>query len=211
MANPSLLTVREYIVCALFIFVGCGGPTTLVSESADTATGSPPTGAPQGTTQASPSNGPPTQPGQTCSMVGAQEADLSAPYPYCRFDTKDNNYETYCRKQPGRGWAYMNWHTSADTDSLCHDDGTDCNTCLCWETCSVGDVPTNPFWTRKSCPTPSSGTAPAQCLQDWTGEGNGTCFVTCDEQESCPDGMSCVAMSEIGHQVCAWVTEKICE
>ena len=59
------------------------------------------------------------------------------------------------------------------------------------------------------CPVPETGTAvptctmPAALPADTTGPE--TCILTCDADETCPDGMQCVDMWELGHRVCAWV------
>lgn len=126
-----------------------------------------------------------------CPIAEPIEPDLSAPYPFCQWRSPDG-YLRYCPMDE-RSHGYLNWHANKGDSEYCSG-GVECNSCVCSDTCR-GD---------SDCPRPESGSARPECLT--LPGGISQCFLTCDDFERCPNGMSCVDMLEFDHFVCAWVT-----
>jgi hypothetical protein len=130
---------------------------------------------------------------------GAEMPDVrpgyDAPYPYCEWN--DGDYEPFCPPTTD-AHGFSNWHVEDGTSSYCGDP-QECNACLCSVSCrdesTDEEDPAN-------CPMPPSGTAAPECFFD-----QAFCFLTCDDGETCPDGMRCVHLLEIERFVCAWVNE----
>ena len=119
--------------------------------------------------------------------------DPTDPYPFCQFEL-DSGWELYCPEIPER-WGYMNWRSEGLGSRLC--DGTleDCNACVCSSVCG----------SSSDCPSPTSGTARAECMTWSPAETRGECLLGCEGGAVCPDGMQCVDNLEFGRRICAWV------
>lgn len=163
---------------------GCDGDIDLVYEV-------PSEGLPPIVLQPRPS--PPPDPGAIeCPFDDPSLSyDPTDPYPFCQYELS-SGWGVYCPEMPDR-WAYLNWRSEGTGSRLC--DGTleDCNSCVCSRGCE----------SSSDCPSPTSGTARAECIIHSGGQAE--CLLGCEGGAVCPDGMQCVDMPDFERQTCAWV------
>lgn len=138
-----------------------------------------------------------------CPFDAELEYDPEGAYPFCEgtesfppgmgepLPGENEPIQNRCREQvPGSvvGLGRIAWSSvdgSPDEEPL--------QFCLCTDECE----------TDSDCPAGDTGNAEAACI---TRETQKHCFLTCDNDETCPDGMICTQGHDLEQRVCAWGT-----
>lgn len=138
-----------------------------------------------------------------CPFDGELEYDPDGAYPFCEgtesfslgvgepSTDEHEPIQNRCRGQvPGSvvGIGRTTWESvdgSPDEQAL--------RFCLCTDECE----------SDSDCPEGDTGNAAPTCV---AGDAQKYCFLTCDNDETCPAGMICTQGQALGQRVCAWGT-----